>query len=331
MWLLKTDCVQLRYLNQPPQKFAILSHVWLENEQSFQDIQSLALSQTASGSNRPRARACAKIRDCCLYAEADGYEWLGRLTNGYTCCIDKTSSAELSEAINSMYRWYAKASVCYVYLHDVSAGSDPIEPGSSFRTSKWFTRGWTLQELIAPRNVLFLSSEWMFLGDKELFSTLLQEITGIQADVLTFHVPLSSVPVAKRMRWASQRQTTRIEDEAYSLMGIFGVNMPTIYGEGRRAFRRLQEEIMKNVPDHTLFTWGPGLPLGDALVEQMHLPPAGSHDLLASCPADFRSRGMDVVKKSVPEYCAALQRLSRKSRRSRVASLTQEVSSFMLP
>ncbi|KAI0746293.1 heterokaryon incompatibility protein-domain-containing protein [Daedaleopsis nitida] len=305
MWLLKTDRPELRYFSQPPEKYAILSHVWGQNEQSFQDVQALACQH--SSSSNPRVLASEKIRDCCLYAEADGYEWLWI----DTCCIDKTSSAELSEAINSMYQWYAKASVCYVYLHDVSACSDPIEPHSSFRTSRWFTRGWTLQELIAPRRVLFLSCEWVLLGDKGLFSSLLQEVTGIDAQVLTFRTSLPSVPVATRMRWASQRMTTRVEDEAYSLMGIFGVNIPTIYGEGSRAFRRLQEEIMKNVPDHTLFVWGHGLP-GQAMADQMYLP-TGSPDLLATSPADFRDCGMNVVTKSVPEYWTSLQSLLGRS------------------
>ncbi|EIW64802.1 HET-domain-containing protein, partial [Trametes versicolor FP-101664 SS1] len=252
MWLLSTDRAELTYFNEPPAKYAILSHVWGQHEQSFQDIQALRDLCSLDDGKTPRSCASAKIRACCMYAEADGYEWLWI----DTCCIDKTSSAELSEAINSMYDWYSRASACYAYLADVPTDEDPAAPDSAFRQSIWFRRSWTLQELIAPQEVVFLSKDWETLGNKYLWPGLLQEITGIEAEVLTFLKPLSSIPIALRMRWAAGRQTTRIEDEAYALMGIFGVNMPTIYGEGRRAFRRLQEEIMRQTPDQTLFLWG---------------------------------------------------------------------------
>ncbi|OSD06085.1 HET-domain-containing protein [Trametes coccinea BRFM310] len=238
MWLLSTSQAKLIHFHEPPPNYAVLSHVWDDNEQSFQDVQAL--------------QERSKIRACCIYAEADGYDWLWIDAS----CIDKTSSADLSEAINSMYDWYSRASVCYAYLADVPTAEDPLAPDSSFRRSVWFRRSWTLQELIAPQDVVFLSQDWEVLGSKYLWPGLLQEITGIEAEVLTFLKPLSSIPVATRMRWAAGRQSTRVEDQAYSLMGIFGVHMPTIYGEGQRAFRRLQEEIMRQTPDQTLFLWG---------------------------------------------------------------------------
>ncbi|KAI0743049.1 heterokaryon incompatibility protein-domain-containing protein [Daedaleopsis nitida] len=253
MWFLRTDRAELVYHSGPEGiVYATLSHVWGPSEQSFQDLQTLHALYGSSSTDNPRTHACAKIRNFCIYAEAAGYEWAWI----DTCCIDKTSSAELSEAINSMYAWYADADVCYAFLEDVPDDDDPDAPGSAFRRSKWFTRGWTLQELIAPMDVVFLSQNWAPLCSKCAAPGLIRDVTGVDIDVLVSAVQLPSVPAAKRLSWASRRETTRVEDEAYSLMGIFGVNIPVMYGEGRRAFRRLQEEIMKQSPDHTLFVWG---------------------------------------------------------------------------
>ena len=171
-----------------------------------------------------------------------------------TCCIDKSSSAELSEAINSMYQWYAKACVCYAYLTDVTADEEIDDEGSSFAKSRWFTRGWTLQELIASSPLKFYSRNWKKIGTKADFKRTVAEITGVDIDVLDGQDP-QTASVAKRMSWASKRVTTRVEDIAYCLMGLFGVNMPLLYGEGEKAFIRLQEEIMKIEDDHSLFAW----------------------------------------------------------------------------
>lgn len=176
----------------------------------------------------------------------------------YSCCIDKTSTAELSEAINSMFRWYGKAAVCYAYLSDVKDATQLAE-------SRWFTRGWTLQELVAPRTVWFFNSSWRYFGSKRDLRREIQEITSIDETVLTGLVfvdglledgVLGDVSIARRMSWAAKRQTTRLEDRAYSLLGIFDVNMPLLYGEGEKAFTRLQEAIMKNSDDQSLFAWG---------------------------------------------------------------------------
>ena len=247
MWLLHTKQFTLRHFERPPPKYAILSHVWRRDEPSFSDF-STTQPKNISGT-------FGKIACCCRQARLEGFDWVWI----DTCCIDKTNSVELSEAINSMYQWYANATVCYAYLYDVAPGENPGAPDSSFRRSVWFTRGWTLQELVAPGEVVFFSREWSVLGTKDFFADLLQEITRIDADVLVHRVPLASVPVARRLSWASGRKTTRVEDEAYCLMGIFDINMPTIYGEGARSFRRLYEEIMRFSLDHTLFTWGASL------------------------------------------------------------------------
>ena len=208
-------------------------------------------------------RLSNKIRGACQIARRYGHRliWID------SCCIDKTSSTELSEAINSMYAWYRSATVCYVFLSDVD-GIDPrgyafssSERLETMLRSRWFTRGWTLQELIAPTNVVFFSREWHFLGTKASLAGMIEEATGIARAVLMHQVELHQISVGTRMSWAARRQTTRVEDEAYSLFGIFGINMPTLYGEGRHAFIRLQEEILRRIPDQTLFTWGQCYPV----------------------------------------------------------------------
>ncbi|KAI0330927.1 HET-domain-containing protein, partial [Cubamyces sp. BRFM 1775] len=253
MWLLNTTSYTL-HLKQDPAEvttYAILSHVWDQHgEQTFQvgvaddhDQQLLALV---------RERLSPKIRSLCDFARSQGfkYAWID------TCCIDKSSSAELSEAITSMFDWYSLAAVCYVFLADVPETEDPAARWSQFRGSMWFQRGWTLQELIVPQRNVFLSKNWRLIGTKKSLSKVIETITGIDEDILVHRRPLHTVSVARRMSWAQFRQTTRVEDEAYCLMGIFGVRIPAIYGEGRHAFVRLQEEIMKSIPDQSLFAWG---------------------------------------------------------------------------
>lgn len=223
----------------------------------------------ANGRNEPRTLAshplvmvagvltagrglCEKIRGACAMARREGYEYIWVDSS----CINKESSSELSEAINSMYDWYGRAQVCLVFLSDVPKDDDVSARDSAFRRSRWFKRGWTLQELIAPGRVLFFSSEWTFLGTKVTLLDVIYDITRIDGDVLLHTKSLDEASVAQRMSWASTRKTTRVEDEAYSLLGIFGINMPTLYGEGAHAFRRLQEEILRRIPDQTLFAWG---------------------------------------------------------------------------
>ncbi len=197
------------------------------------------------------SRLSRKVRDACAFARRHGYSYLWI----DSCCIDKTSSSELSESINSMFQWYAGAAVCYTFLADVPPGEDPDADGSRFRLSRWFTRGWTLQELVAPSELLFLSSDWELVGSKRQLATLVEAISGVDREALLREKPLNKFSVAQRLSWAAQRETTRIEDRAYSLLGIFGISMPTLYGEGEGALRRLQEEIMRRIPDQSLFAW----------------------------------------------------------------------------
>ena len=169
-----------------------------------------------------------------------------------TCCIDKTSSAELSEAINSMYSWYADAQICYVYLSDMHSNDASHK---SFANSAWFMCGWTLQELIAPRFVTFYNSAWQKLGTEYSVLDSISTISNRDSAALKPAANAQSFSIAKRMAWAAGRRTTRLEDVVYSLLGIFQVNMPMLQGEGRRAFVRLQEEIMKHSDDQTIFAW----------------------------------------------------------------------------
>jgi len=224
--------------------YAILSHTWGENEITFQDF---------SGSDVKGEKGYEKIRKTCSIAADHGfyYVWID------TCCIDKTSSAELSEAINSMYRWYQDSGVCYAYLADVPPNAVDHRTraiGHEFSKSRWFTRGWTLQELIAPSTVIILDQKWQEIGTKSTLKQEISKITGIPTNIL-LEGDLENASVAQRMSWASKRETTRVEDLAYCLIGMFGINMPLLYGEGEGAFTRLQEEIMKVSDDHSLFAW----------------------------------------------------------------------------
>lgn len=181
-----------------------------------------------------------------------------------------------------MYHWYKNAEVCYVYLSDVSASAlpHPVHPTvSTFETSRWFTRGWALQELIASSTAVFYSKEWKQIGTKAELTHYLEDITGI--DVLALEgKSLDAFSVARRMSWAAKRETTRIEDTGYCLMGIFDINMPLLYGEGEKAFIRLQEEIMKTSDDQSLFAW--------ALDKNSSQSTSG---LLARSPAHFAKSG----------------------------------------
>jgi hypothetical protein len=245
MRLLHTKKFELQeFMPREVPNYAILSHTWGEEEITFQNMKTSEVTNL---------QGYEKVSKACSVAVADEFDyiWID------TCCIDKTSSAELSEALNSMYRWYQEAGECYAYLADVphnSVNRVTGVTGPEFQKSRWFTRGWTLQELIAPSSVIFLDSEWQEMGTKSNLQRDISEITGIP-DSFLLGDDLRHASVAQRMSWASKRETTRIEDIAYCLMGLFGIYMPMLYGEGERAFIRLQEEIMRVSDDHSLFAW----------------------------------------------------------------------------
>lgn len=361
MRLLRTDCEELKLDTYNDErklpKYAILSHVWLaaEEEIKFDDRnEDPALLMHRKGWAKLDFARKQALKDGYLYVWAD------------TFCIDKNSSAELAEAINSMYRWYGLAEVCYVYLEDmsepektqiaetngsqshskgidvlgmdveetaipeseepsISLATDALLPNSaadasnaqglqeidtlvpdlqsiererndvelysdldweSFANCKWFTRGWTLQEMIAPAQLNFYSSSWSSIGTLPQLASRGSQITGVHLEALQKRWPIESYSIAQRMSWASRRQTTKVEDEAYCLLGIFDLNLPIIYGEGVRAFARLQEEILRVYTDQTIFAW-------ICLRSDVEAPPESilsrQHmDLIAKSPSDFQ-------------------------------------------
>ncbi|GJN71788.1 hypothetical protein PLICBS_005856 [Purpureocillium lilacinum] len=250
MRLISTKTLELEeFFDSHVPDYAILSHTWADGEVSLQDW--------ADRNNRRFKPGFQKIVKACAEAVKDGIDYMWVDTN----CIDKTSSAELSEAVNSMFKWYQWSVVCYAHLEDVSHASiqDCSEPDSEFRKARWFTRGWTLQELIAPTVVKFFSNDWQEIGAKAdmTLALTISEVTGISAWCLRRGQfsklnPLRGYSIAQRLSWASSRSTTRVEDQAYSLLGLFDISMPLVYGEGSEAFARLLEEIMRKYTDHSI-------------------------------------------------------------------------------
>ncbi|KAG5664603.1 hypothetical protein KAF25_008337 [Fusarium avenaceum] len=285
MRLLNTKTLQVETLEEGSEKYAILSHTWGNDEVLYRDIQNPTRMEEIRKRNGAGYR---KIAQSCEKALSRGqdYIWID------TCCIDKSSSAELSEAINSMFRWYTNASACYAYLSDVFLHEVGVEVVDALKKSRWFTRGWTLQELIAPNDVEFFDHNWSPLGDRHTLASTIREITGIDQSYL--HRPdakkdrkistqLQRENVATRMGWMAQRETTRVEDMAYSMLGIFNINMPILYGEGTRAFLRLQEEILKQSQDQSILVWR--WPLSRKPEEKAH-----RMHFLADSPANFNLR-----------------------------------------
>lgn len=239
MRLLNSKSRQLELLHSNPSRYAIVSHRWGDESEEvlFTDIGDQARTES-------KGKGYDKICGSCDQATKDGldYVWLD------TCCIDKSNSTELGEAINSMYKWYHKSDVCYAYLHDVS---DP----SKFTESDWFTRGWTLQELIAPKRLKFFTKDWTLIGTREQLVDPIAERTGISREILRSGRIPQDVTISQKMVWAAQRETTKLEDRTYSLLGILGVNMVPVYGVDDGAFEDLQHRIIAKYADQTLFAW----------------------------------------------------------------------------
>lgn len=265
--------------------FAILSHTWEAGEVTYQDFANVDLRTTLNG--------WSKLEGACRMSRESGFDYLWM----DTCCIDKQNTAELAESINSMFQWYNDADLCLVYISDYDAVSTDSKALSE---SRWFERGWTLQELIAPKIVSFHDREWRLFGTRSSMLAELSAITNIGAEVLSpaedvdLRDILDDIPVARRMSWAAKRKTTKKEDIAYCLLGIFGVNMPMLYGEGAAAFRRLQEEIIKDSNDLTLFAW-----------KSQDGNPVGYRGILASSPSEFiLASNLEAVNEAKfnPEY-----------------------------
>ncbi|MDI1489096.1 MAG: hypothetical protein OHK93_008374 [Ramalina farinacea] len=273
MRLLNTKSLEFgEFFDSDIPEYAILSHRWGDDEVLYKEFKKGKASE-GTGLN--------KIREFCALAAQDGFGWIWI----DTCCIDKRSSAELSEAINSMHRWYNQSAVCYVYLGDVCYSPSEVSilkdihekaahlrygfagpPAFSifhkwnalkqkFRNSSWFRRGWTLQELLAPVDIKFFDKRWTLIGDGQQLKDDISEITGITIDHLSYNLYVFA-SIAQKMSWASRRETSRGEDLAYCLLGLFDINMPLLYGEGAdKAFYRLQREILRSSNDESIFAW----------------------------------------------------------------------------
>ena len=251
--------------------YAILSHRWNDTEVNYEEIVDLAKMEGQKRDDIRERAGYKKILDTCRQAQKDGYEWVWV----DTCCIDKRSSAELSEAINSMYRWYGNAKACYAHLHDVDGSSFPTEKDDEKYPEwngwpEWFSRGWTLQEMIAPSDVQFFNGNWQSIGNKKMLAETLATITRVPIHILTNGLDGNRPCLAQIMSWAANRTTTRDEDIAYSLMGLLDVKMPMLYGEGKKAFHRLQLEIIRSSNDQSIFAWGwtsPTVEIGSVLAD----------------------------------------------------------------
>ncbi|RGP67940.1 heterokaryon incompatibility [Fusarium sporotrichioides] len=233
MWLLDAESGQLIFFANEDQipPYAILSHTWSQDEVSFQDIMSIH-----TGTDLETKNGWLKIWNACRFTMYFGlrYVWID------TCCIDKSSSAELQEAINSMFRCLER---------------------SSFRRSRWFKRGWTLQELLAPIEVVFYDKDWKGISTRGSIGDLIGVITGIRPGYLSndyrqhegIRDKLSTASVAERMSWMNKRETTRPEDVAYCLLGIFDINMPMLYGEAPCSVGATKRHVVLSVWKKNLF------------------------------------------------------------------------------
>jgi hypothetical protein len=280
----KTGAIE-EFIGDDIPKYAIFSHTWENNEISLQELQRVIDPDLANDPKTSVVKAKAGFIKILRFVELAAsygipYAWAD------TCCIDKTSSADLTESINSMYRWYNNSEVCFAYLTDVISSEWPYSSVSEVAKSRWFTRGWTLQELIAPSKVEFYNHSWVSLGSKHRRVNAIESITGIDRYILESN-DLSSANIARKMSWAANRTTTRKEDMAYCLLGLFDINMPLLYGEGEKAFLRLQEHIAVTSTDHSLFAWG----LHDGIADETGDKLRSYRSIFARSPADFLECG----------------------------------------
>ncbi|KAF1361274.1 HET-domain-containing protein [Lizonia empirigonia] len=310
MNLLRTDTYEVVRASRPTPRYAILSHRWEPEEITFDTMRKMKSSglRSSSLSSIPASlqASAAKLRGACAIAQQQGfgYIWID------TCCIDKTKSEELRYALNMMFKWYQNAAVCYTYFNDV-VFSTPNEkmfmsdrPNRRGQASEWFERGWTLQELIAPHQMQFYDKRWKFMGTRSELANLVGRVTGIDPQYMSGKRELSDASCAMKMSWMAGRVTQQVEDIAYSLIGLFDVHLDPIYGEGTRAFVRLQEAIMAEFGrfDESLFAWK--RPQDSKLRCYMNEPYAHSFEhtkwgLLAPSPDCFKRSGDIFVPEKV--------------------------------
>jgi hypothetical protein len=282
--------------------YAILSHRWIGSEITVVQLGNHIDALRAAGTTHLKSPQQEKIRGACQTARAKGIRWMWI----DTCCIDKSSTSELSESLNSMFQWYRDAKLCITYLSDVIRKGGGLEDftNDTGHPSVWFSRGWTLQELLAPRHLEFFDKNWDYIGDRAEFAELIESITNIRCKYLKGETTddFRTACAATKFSWIACRQTERDEDMAYSMLGIFGVTMDPRYGEGWGAFMRLQKELVSHLRDESLFAWK--MPLPDAGLQLLSGTPAQHRDewgesewgLLAARPAWFKGCGQMTIE-----------------------------------
>ncbi|KIJ65598.1 hypothetical protein HYDPIDRAFT_88378, partial [Hydnomerulius pinastri MD-312] len=234
--------------------YAMFSHRWGKNEPTFQDLQG-----SINDIKKP-SEGVQKLRDFCRVAKSSGFKWAW----SDTCCIDKTNNAELGESITSMFLWYRNSALTIVYLWDVH-GNSP----EAMEKSIWFTRGWTLQELLAPPVIQFYKKDWTPCGqggrdeEGELYNhksnselvKRLSRASNVAEEHLGNFIP-GAESAREKLRWASARTVFKAEDRAYSMVGIYRLKKFYIhYGEKEAAFHRMQEELMNHSDGLDLLDW----------------------------------------------------------------------------
>lgn len=323
MRLINVDTLQLEeFIGDKIPPYAILSHTWGVEEVSYDDWLQPDIAKGKQG--------YTKIVSMCNVTKKHydlQYAWVD------TNCIDKRSSADLSESINSMFKWYKESVVCIVYLIDVDVdfatqhaqGYTSRDTQRQISSSRWFTRGWTLQELLAPNDMEFYSKDWVHLTDRGHLAPLISACTGIPHEVLSNPSSLYDYPAAQRMSWASKRQATRVEDLAYSLMGLFDINMPLLYGEGSKAFKRLQEEILKNSNDLSILAW--------RMDEFLHAKPENNDFIhpLAPSPRNFDWVPDRLLRSFFVENCVSVQPLPEQEVHTSITNAGILLSAHVIP
>ncbi|KAH9890202.1 hypothetical protein F4778DRAFT_752946 [Xylariomycetidae sp. FL2044] len=300
--------------NQAVPKYVILSHRWVGDEIRFEDFPSVPKDQLANVPARnplaPDSSRNVRGSDQSIYKIAGACREVRNLraTTGQqqpvhhlwidTFCINKRDAVETSTAINSMFQWYQNAEVCLVYLFDVTWDDTAVESSRrSFAASRWFERGWTLQELLAPREVRFYDRDWRYIGTRGELAGALSAATGIREAHLLGS--WRSASLAQKMSWLARRTTTLVEDRAYCMLGIVGVFLDTRYGQGEEEFQRLQREIFVG--------WGPNSPFDESLFA-WRADAVESAGLFAPAPGCFRDCGDLVYERRLAKFRHPRQR-----------------------